>query len=238
MAQRRPSTGVLNPQHTSKTLASATPHHFPNSSDLRREDLAIQPGFRGSDTSTPAWTEPVNVAEGDSIMLLARFYSNSYPGFVPIRRSDPSHQRRTEDSRGGGGGADRSHFARVTICFATLTSGTSGLLSNILVSQISRASLLSWINLPATSLQVPAAQWGTRFSATAKMRLFCQHIGQEARNRWLSRSHVPRTLSTRLSLITDDSPTHLGREILEDNFVGTAASRTWPSALSAHVSSC
>ena len=49
-----------------------------------------------------SWTELVKVAESDSITWGARVYSNSYRGFVLIRRSDPSHKRRTEESRGGG----------------------------------------------------------------------------------------------------------------------------------------
>ena len=56
-------------------------------------------------------------------------------------------------------------LARVTICFATLISGTSGILSiNLpsprLLSQTRRASVLRWIDLPSTSFQVPVAWWG------------------------------------------------------------------------------
>ena len=94
-----------------------------------------------------SWTELVKVAESDSITWGARVYSNSYRGFVLIRRSDPSHKRRTEESRGGGSGAAHSTFPRPR-------HGTSGIVSVNLASarllpQTNRASVLRWIDLPA-----------------------------------------------------------------------------------------
>ena len=188
MVRRHPSTRRRKPQHKSRTLASTAPNPNQNSCNRRREHLALQPGFRGSNTSRNSF-----------IVWAARASSNSYWGFARVGRS----KRRTEDSRMGRKIAGRSTISRARVEIRQ-SGGTVSI--NLPVSQTSGASLLCCIDLPSISLQVPVAQWGTRFSSIKKMRLLFHHFGNEARKKWPVRSHVPCIWLTRLSLMTDDSP--------------------------------
>ena len=141
-----------------------------------------------------------HVAESDFFTRAARIYSNSYRGFVLIRRSDPSHDRRTEDSRGGRDVAARSKFSRVREELWNPWNLVINLLVSHPLARTNGDSALCWtdarchrteklvcsvdsICLRQVS-QVPVALWGTRFSTIEKLRLLSHHFRNEAWNRW------------------------------------------------------
>ena len=201
----------------------------------RREHLAIQPGFRSSDTPTPVRTELIEslrvssscglCVEGEEKLKLVQILLSC----VKICRTACLCHSLAR-TRGASAlcwiGLPSPRFLSQTrgasaLCWIDLPSPSS-------LSWIISASALRWIDLPSPRsaslnckggvlrkislplkrLQVPVAQWNTRLSAIEEMRLLSHRFGNEASNRWLMRSHVHRIWLSRLFLVTDDSLTH------------------------------
>ena len=150
MVRRHPGTWRRKPRHTPRTFASAAPHPTRNSSNHGRKHLALQPVFRGRNTSSPVWTKLVNVARTAPSCGCASF-------FKPAREG----QRTVEEE-------ETLQLVHNVLAYVKICRSSEILSINLLVSQISGASALLLDRLALDKSQVPVGSVGERGPAQSK----------------------------------------------------------------------
>ena len=184
------------PQHTSETLASTTPGPSRSSPQVIDEsnwryNQAFEEALAWDKTGKLRWNSSVVWAARVSFQLILGFRA------CQAQRSF-SQEKDTRQSR------VKRCCSSFNICSlaSRCVDPVEPCQSTCLCSQTSRASLPCLIDLPSKSLQVPVAHWRTRLGANEKRCSFSHCFENEARNKWLLRSHVARIWLMRIFLIT------------------------------------